>query len=88
MALLKPKLHAEETAEEELRETIEQLAARPRPADVPAEEPQFFVSQNGHQIGPLKLDQIFARASAGQITHDALYWQEGMPEWRSIQEII
>jgi membrane associated rhomboid family serine protease len=88
MAMMKPALRAEERAAAELERTLEQLASRPEPAAVPVASPMFFVSENGHQAGPFTLEEVWRRIEQGALTHDALYWQEGMTEWRSIREIV
>jgi membrane associated rhomboid family serine protease len=63
----------------------EQEVVRLRPQ--PAESASLYVSDGGTEIGPFTRGQILEMQKLGSISEEAFYWQDGMPEWRSIVEI-
>lgn len=42
---------------------------------------------NGSQLGPLNRSQIRQMLELGSIDPGALYWAEGMEDWRSVQDL-
>ncbi|MBL9160697.1 MAG: DUF4339 domain-containing protein [Verrucomicrobiales bacterium] len=44
----------------------------------------YRIIKNGEERGPYTFEQLRSMWSSGQLTADTLYWQEGMPEWKSI----
>ena len=69
------------------------LPARVRavvPAVVPEthnETPTLYLFDADVQSGPFNLFQIQQMVSEGTVSSQALYWSEGMTEWRSISEL-
>ncbi|HWF18973.1 MAG TPA: rhomboid family intramembrane serine protease [Verrucomicrobiae bacterium] len=61
----------------------------PAPAAVPAtsEPPTIHLSWDGAQSGPFTLSQVQQMFAAGEIPTTAYYWQEGMSDWRSAEEL-
>ena len=57
------------------------------PAEAAKEAPTIFVYQSEAQIGPFNLQQVQQMLSLGSIGADALYWSEGMAEWRNVMEL-
>ena len=48
---------------------------------------EFYLWQDEKQKGPYTLFQIREMWRAGNITGEALFWQEGNLEWQSISEL-
>lgn len=48
----------------------------------------FFIYQNGQQLGPLSLDEIRLMVREGRIAADAFMWSQGMPDWAPAQQIL
>jgi hypothetical protein len=59
---------------------------RTRAEAVPVESPTIFLSEGGNQSGPFTSEQVREMISLGSISPDALYWQEGMEEWSTVQD--
>ncbi len=57
-----------------------------RPAPVTAENATIYLYENGSQLGPFTSRQILQMIQLGSIGATVSYWQEGMPEWRSVSE--
>jgi hypothetical protein len=47
----------------------------------------IYLFTGDSQAGPFTTPQIQAMFQEGTIGSDALYWQEGMEEWRHAQEL-
>jgi membrane associated rhomboid family serine protease len=62
---------------------------RPRPVAAPAavQAPTIHLFREGSQTGPFTLSQIQQMFATQDIATGALYWQEGMEEWRSCEEL-
>lgn len=41
----------------------------------------WYHTRNGEQVGPVTLDEVRRRASAGELTPTDMVWREGMPDW-------
>ena len=61
----------------------------PAPAQAPSVTPpplpgttQWYVGENGAQVGPLSPAEVQARATA-----DSLVWKVGMPEWKRLADV-
>jgi len=52
-----------------------------------AEAPSIYLFVGDAQTGPFTSPQVQTMFLEGTIPADALYWQEGMGEWRSAQEL-
>lgn len=49
----------------------------------------IFISQGGETRGPYSKLEIHQRCANGEISRlDAMYWQEGMNNWRPISELL
>jgi len=62
-------------------------AAQPDPADAQTAEPTLYIYQADTQYGPYNRFQIRQMLAEGSVTADALYWNEGMPDWRAVAEL-
>lgn len=66
---------------------------RPRPVARPAvrvvtpEAPSYLLYENGDQSGPFTATQVRDRLESGALAAEALYWREGMSEWRPVEEL-
>lgn len=57
----------------------------PQPPPVtPAATAEYYVVQNGQQIGPVTREQIVEALTAGQIGPNDLVWKDGLPNWVAI----
>ncbi len=59
---------------------------RSRVEAAPVESPTIFISEGGGQSGPFTSQQLREMISLGSISAEALYWQEGMEEWSTVQD--
>jgi membrane associated rhomboid family serine protease len=64
---------------EDAREKRQVVVAAPR---------EIYFHENGAQIGPFTVAQARQMIQLGSIGAEALYWKEGMPEWRPAAELI
>jgi membrane associated rhomboid family serine protease len=73
------------------RPTIRVQLRKPAPAAIPttadAESATVYLFQSGAQAGPFTSVQVQQMFSTGEIPSDALYWQEGMEDWRTAEEL-
>jgi hypothetical protein len=46
-----------------------------------SQETQWYVSQEGQQLGPYSGEQMLSFAQGGNITRESMIWAEGMAEW-------
>lgn len=51
------------------------------------ELPTIYIFEADKQSGPFTLSQIQQMLSCGSLSHDALYWSEGMTNWQSVTEL-
>jgi len=51
------------------------------------ETPTIFLFDGGAQAGPFNMFQIQQMLSLGSVNREALYWSDGMTEWRSVSEL-
>ena len=63
------------------------VRARPAVRVVSPEPATILLYANGNQTGPFTRQQMAETLAAGSVPPDALYWQEGLPEWRPISEL-
>lgn len=97
IALEKPRLkrlallEEEEEVEEPQTRTNRLPAARPGAlrAAAPAvlETPTIFLFLNGAQAGPYTMSQVQQMFATGAISSETFYWQQGMDDWRSAEEL-
>jgi membrane associated rhomboid family serine protease len=52
-----------------------------------AQPPTIYLFLNGQQIGPFAEGRVREMLALGSVTSDALYWREGMPDWRPLAEL-
>jgi hypothetical protein len=45
------------------------------------------IAQDGAQLGEFSVEQIRTMLSSGKLSGSALYWQQGMTEWRPLSEM-
>jgi predicted Zn finger-like uncharacterized protein len=60
----------------------------PAPPPAPPSEAlvkEWYVAISDEQVGPLDLDEIQSRWSAGEIDLNTLCWKQGMPDWVAIR---
>jgi len=92
MNKLLPKPSAAEESEEE--EEPNRIVRPPirvqlKPAQSAAAEPQvIYLFVAGAQAGPFSSPQVQDMFRTGAISSEALYWQEGMEDWRSAAELL
>lgn len=90
--LFKRSIPAEEP-QEELQPSPLRVARSPIRVDLrtvrarAVDLPPIYLYASDAQIGPFTSPQVQAMFLEGTIPADALYWQEGMGEWRSAEEL-
>jgi hypothetical protein len=52
-----------------------------------SQETQWYVSQEGQELGPYTGEQMLSFAQGGNITRQSMVWAEGMPEWLPAERI-
>ncbi|MCL4179086.1 MAG: rhomboid family intramembrane serine protease [Verrucomicrobia bacterium] len=94
MLLLKRRISSEvETDEAEavsprpVARPVARVRVRAAAAPVLAETPTVLLFLGGAECGPYTLTQVQRMFVAGDIPADALYWQDGMEEWRNAEEL-
>lgn len=96
IALEKPRVkrlqQLEEQEEVEAPQQVKVLAAaRPSMARAAAsavvEAPTIYLFLNGAQAGPYTMSQVQQMFATGSISSEAFYWQQGMEDWRSADEL-
>ncbi|MBN2498844.1 MAG: zinc-ribbon domain-containing protein [Deltaproteobacteria bacterium] len=75
------RMHQEESSDERLDEAFHS----PDPAASAPDE--WYVAIADEQVGPMSIQEVQDRWSAGEIDSSMLAWHSGMSEWRVIQEI-
>ena len=63
------------------------MRTAPAPAAEPVETPTIFLHDNGQQTGPFTLNAVQELLRLNAISHDAVYWSEGMTDWQSVTEL-
>lgn len=66
---------------------VVRIRSRAAAASAVAETPVIHLFQEDSQTGPFTLSQIEQMFSTNAIGPGALYWQEGMEDWRSAEEL-
>jgi hypothetical protein len=59
----------------------------PAPAAVAQELPPVFLYVDGKEAGPYPVERVPDMIRLGAVSTEALYWREGMEEWRSVSEL-
>jgi hypothetical protein len=85
--LFSPKKKKAEVKRGPMRVNVPARARAPATVAVPTETPTLYVYEREAEYGPFNLFQIQQMMSEGRVTGEALYWSEGMTEWRSISEL-
>jgi len=52
-----------------------------------AGEPEVYVSWGGQIYGPAGVDDVLTGVRTAYFEEDALFWFEGQPEWRPVDEL-
>jgi membrane protease subunit (stomatin/prohibitin family) len=60
-------------------------AAAPPP--LPTPDKPWFIAVGGQQVGPVPLDQLPGKVTAGELTRDTLVWQEGLAAWTAAKDV-
>lgn len=97
VALEKPRLKRLGQLEEEQEDEAPQITTNRVPATrlgalraaAPAmlETPTIFLFLNGGQAGPYTMSQVRQMFATGAISSETFYWQQGMDDWRSAEEL-
>ena len=97
IALEKPRLkrlgQLDEEQEVEAPQTITNRVAATRPgamrtaAPTMLETPTIYLFLNGGQAGPYTMSQVQQMFGTGAISSETFYWQQGMDDWRSAEEL-
>ena len=66
---------------------VVRISTRKAAAPVAEELPTVYLLRGEEQSGPFTYAEISQMFAAQNLASDALYWQEGMPEWRSVEEL-
>jgi membrane associated rhomboid family serine protease len=85
--LFSPKTKKAELKRGPMRVNVPSHAHAPAVSAVPNEAPTLYVYEREAEYGPFNLFEIQQMMSEGRVTSQALYWSEGMTEWRSISEL-
>lgn len=48
---------------------------------------EWYITQNGQQVGPVSPEQLQQMVGAGQVAATELVWCEGMPNWVTVAEV-
>lgn len=86
VAALKPILRREAAAADEDESTPTQSGDE-SPVDAPPEPPSIYLLEGGNQLGPFTRAHVVQMIEIGSVSGEALFWQDGMPEWRSVGEL-
>ncbi|MEM6327147.1 MAG: SPFH domain-containing protein [Bacteroidota bacterium] len=62
-------------------------AAAPATPPPPPAAPSFHISIGGQTSGPFTMDQLKAKAAAGEISRDPHVWREGMDGWKTAGQV-
>jgi membrane associated rhomboid family serine protease len=52
------------------------------------ETPTIYLHDGSGQTGPFTLTHVQAMLQSGSLTHDAVYWSEGMNDWQSVTDLL
>ncbi len=50
-------------------------------------EPLVYLFDRGQQTGPFPVSQLTEMLRAGSISPDAVYWCDGMVDWKSVRDV-
>jgi membrane associated rhomboid family serine protease len=53
-----------------------------------SDEPIVYLYDRGQQTGPFPVSQVTAMLRAGSISKEAVYWCDGMTEWKSVRDVV
>src|ERR1700731_3401248 len=48
----------------------------------------YWLARNGQKYGPYPLEQLQQMAAAGQVASNDSVWQEGMPNWIPLAQVV
>lgn len=52
-----------------------------------SDEPLVYLFDRGQQTGPFPVSQLTEMLRAGSISKEAVYWCDGMAEWKSVRDV-
>jgi predicted Zn finger-like uncharacterized protein len=70
-----------------LAAAFQQAVAEKASEPAPSAGGEWFVGIGGSSVGPIGLDELRSRASAGEVQEGALVWREGFNEWLPIETV-
>lgn len=70
-----------------VRKPVTRIRVRPAAVPVMAEAPTIYLFVNEAQAGPFTLSQVQQMLATGAISSDAMYWQQGMEGWQTVEEL-
>ena len=83
---MKPLLKREEATEwqreNQIEEAIEEAVGLIPPDAI------IHIIDNGVQAGPYTLGELWQYVQTGQISRESLYWYEGLPDWKPLNEVM
>lgn len=69
----------------------QQAGARSNPSAGPGMPPppmsQYYVAQDGQQLGPFTMEQLQQMAASGQLTPQTYVWKQGLPNWMPASQV-
>lgn len=83
---MKPILRREEAREWEAEnqpEATPEQSISPIPTDA-----LIHIIDNGVQAGPYTLGELWQYVQTGQISRESLYWYEGLPDWKKLEDVF
>jgi membrane associated rhomboid family serine protease len=82
-----PERAAPEDEVQTVARAVVNIHSRPEPLFAQLEIPNVYLFIDEAQTGPFTLSQIAQMFADRTISEQTLYWQEGMDEWRSVEEL-
>lgn len=63
-------------------------SSTPIPGQVSDDGVEWYAYIDGENQGPIKLQSLLLRISAGDVGRDSLVWRAGLSEWRAASEVL
>lgn len=63
-------------------------SSTPIPGQVSDDGVEWYAYVDGENQGPIKLQSLLLRISAGDVGRDSLVWRAGLSEWRAAAEVL
>ena len=78
----------EQAPGEEAKIDLSSLGSDAIPPPLPPPVSLYWIFRNGEKTGPFDLPQLRASFSAGHLAAGDLAWQEGMPSWVNLSQLL